>query len=145
MERCQVVPCWEGVLKQAGGWGPRRAAVDDFNRKVPARNCHAARRCTVCCLALSTCLSKAPCPLGVQWLRGMHTPLITGFFTVVGPLQQRHRKCVTSLSCMQVAIKMVVGGFIVVCGGGLIAPAAVYQECRQFHSIGLRVYTACRC
>lgn len=34
MEGCQVVPCWESVLKQAGGWQERRAAADEFNSKV---------------------------------------------------------------------------------------------------------------
>lgn len=34
MERCQVVPCWDAVLKQAGGWQERRAAADEFNSKV---------------------------------------------------------------------------------------------------------------
>jgi hypothetical protein len=34
MENCQVVPCWQSVLQQAGGWQERRAAADDFNSKV---------------------------------------------------------------------------------------------------------------
>lgn len=34
MENCQVVPCWEGVLQQSGTWQQRRAAADEFNKKV---------------------------------------------------------------------------------------------------------------
>jgi hypothetical protein len=44
MENCQVVPCWESVLRQAGGWQERRAAADEFNKQVsPA--CSTAQYC----------------------------------------------------------------------------------------------------
>eukprot|EP00879_Flechtneria_rotunda_P007117 GHRR01007469.1.p1 GENE.GHRR01007469.1~~GHRR01007469.1.p1 ORF type:complete len:682 (+),score=243.05 GHRR01007469.1:3597-5642(+) len=33
MEGCQVVPCWEGVQQQAGGWQQRRADVQQFNKQ----------------------------------------------------------------------------------------------------------------
>jgi hypothetical protein len=39
MENCQVVPCWQSVLQQAGGWEERRAAADVFNRKVSIVAC----------------------------------------------------------------------------------------------------------